>query len=79
MGQEGRERERAKGKGRKKEREKKRTPQLLQRLLTRQLVAISDLTRLQAHYEEVFSLFKELGGNDYDCFRAVADLCETGD
>jgi hypothetical protein len=82
MGQEGiaRERTKGKGKGRKKVRvEKKRTPQLLQRLITRQLVAFSDLIRVQAHYEEVFRSLEELGRKYYDCFRTVADLGEMGD
>ena len=79
MGQGERARERPKGEGRKKEREKKRTLQLLQRLATRQLEVFFDLTRVQAHYEEVFCLFEELAGKDYDRFRTVADLCEMGD
>jgi hypothetical protein len=33
---------------------------------------------MQAHYEEVFCLFEELAGKDYDRFRIVADLGEEG-
>ena len=80
MGQEGRAKERAKGKGVKKVRvEKKRTPQLLQRFITRQPVAFADLLRVQAHYEEVFCLFQELSRKYHNCFRTVADLGEMGD
>jgi hypothetical protein len=32
---------------------------------------------MQAHYE-VFCLFEELAGKDYDRFRTVADLGEEG-
>jgi hypothetical protein len=68
-----------KGGQEKVERKKKRTLQLPQRLPTRQLVAFSDLLRVQAHYEEVFCFFEELAGKDYDCCRTVADLDVMGD
>ena len=37
--------------------------------------SLSDLTRMQAHYE-VFCLFEELAGKDYNHFRSFADLGE---
>jgi len=43
-----------------------------------QLVAFFDLTWAQAHYEEVFCLFEELAGKDYDRFRTAADLGSEG-
>jgi hypothetical protein len=33
---------------------------------------------VHAHYEEVFCLFEELAGKDYDRFRTVVDLGEDG-
>jgi hypothetical protein len=59
--------------------EKKRTLQLRQRLLTRQLVAFADHMRVHAHYNEVFCLFEELAGKDHDRFRTVIDLSEDGE
>jgi hypothetical protein len=63
MREEGRAGEKAKGE-RKKGKRIKRTLQLLQGLPKRHLVAFSDLTRVQAHYEQVFCLSEELVGKE---------------
>jgi hypothetical protein len=63
MREEGRAGEKAKGE-RKKGRRIKRTLQLLQGLPKRHLVAFSDLTWVQAHYEQVFCLSEELVGKE---------------
>ena len=59
-------------------REKRCTLQLPQCLPTCQLIACLDLTWVQAHDKEVFCLFEELTGKDYDCFHAIANRGEMG-
>ena len=69
-------RRKGKRKVERKGKEKNRTLQFLHRLPTRQVVASDDLTRVQAHYEEVFRLLEELASKDHDCFRTVRYLGE---
>jgi hypothetical protein len=57
MGQEGTAKE--------KSEENKRALQILQGLPTRQPVAFSDLTRVQANYEQLFCLFGKLTDKEY--------------
>ena len=63
MRQEGRAGEKAKGE-RMKGRRIKRTLQLLQGLHKRNLVAFCDLTRMQAHNDQVFCLSDKLAGKE---------------